>query len=249
MPNPDLIADLLAGVLALLGVATYHFERWAYRAGAAASRKFLGYAEVTLLLWTLTATAVWTYGWERLLESPVASGSWLPAPAITGPLSAVVLAGFFLLTLLPLVQSLRGRRWRRAYQAAIRRVFAETGVPGMIPNDPAERAAWIGVSLTAGVCEEVLFRGFLIRFLHGGALDLPLAGALAGSCLCFGLAHVYLGLKGVLRTAITGFGFGLLYLLSGSLVPCIVLHALMDLQMVYVMRPISEETAGIPEAV
>jgi membrane protease YdiL (CAAX protease family) len=61
------------------------------------------------------------------------------------------------------------------------------------------------------------------------------------------LGHLYLGLNGVLRTAIIGLGFGLLFLLSGSLIPCIVVHALMDLQMVYVMRPISDDSAGVPE--
>ena len=43
------------------------------------------------------------------------------------------------------VQSLRGLRWRRAYQAAIRREFA--AIPGFVPDNAAERAIWIVLSL------------------------------------------------------------------------------------------------------
>ncbi|HEX5258111.1 MAG TPA: CPBP family intramembrane glutamic endopeptidase [Sphingomicrobium sp.] len=226
----------MAGALALLG-ATSPFERWAYRAGAGASRKFLAYGISILGLWALTAVAVWIYGWARLLSAPEPT-----VPTIVAPVLVPVVAAFFVFALLPLVQSLRGLAWRRAYAAAIRREFAR--IPGFIPNNAAERAVWIVLSLTAGICEEVLLRGFLIRFLHGGPLNLSLAAALTLSCLCFGLGHLYQGLKGVITTAIAGFAFGILFLVSGSLIPCIVLHALIDLQIIYVMRPIPEQAAA-----
>ena len=63
------------------------------------------------------------------------------------------------------------------------------------------------------------------------------------SSVAFGLGHVYQGFKGVLMTTIAGLGLGLLFLLSGSLVPSMVLHALLDLQMVYVLSPIRGEAA------
>jgi membrane protease YdiL (CAAX protease family) len=61
--------------------------------------------------------------------------------------------------------------------------------PGLLPNTAVERAAFVLLSLTAGVCKEVLYRGFLIRFLHESVLALPMAGALAASALIFGLGH------------------------------------------------------------
>ena len=135
-----------------------------------------------------------------------------------------------------------GARAGGAYAAAIRRGFAD--LPGLLPNNAAERAAFVLVSLTAGVCEEVLFRGFLIRLVYGdSAAAMPLAGALAVSSLAFGLAHLYQGLKGVGRTTLAGCAFGLLFLLSGSLIPGILLHALMDLQMAYVLGPIPDAAA------
>ena len=123
MPDPGVSAYLLAGVLALGGVAASPFDRWAYRPGAGASRKFLAYGVTILYLWMLTAMAVWVYGWVRLLISPGPMAAALPAPGIVAPALAVVPAAFFVLALLPLVQSLRGLRWRRAYAAAIRRDF------------------------------------------------------------------------------------------------------------------------------
>src|SRR5262249_43179689 len=137
----------------------------------------------------------WICGSAPLLESPAVTAAWLPAPAIAGPVLGAALAAYFSIGLLPLGQSLRGPRWRRAYAAAIRHHFLR--LPGLLPNNAAERAAWIVLSLTAGVCEEILFRGFLIRFLHGGVLVLPAAGALAVSSLVFGLGHAYQGFKGV----------------------------------------------------
>jgi membrane protease YdiL (CAAX protease family) len=245
MIDSSLAAALLALILVAAGIATSPLERRAYRAGAPASRKLVAYAVTILLMWALTAAAVSLYGWAPLLVSPGASAAWLPAAALVAPFLFVLLAAFFILALQPFLQSLRGLRWRRAYAAAIRREFA--GIPGFIPNDVAERGTWILLSLTAGLCEEILYRGFLIRFLHDGSLALPIWGALALSSLCFGLGHAYQGRKGVVTSTIAGLGFGLLFLLSGSLIPGIVLHALIDLQMVYVMRPIPDGAGAAAE--
>ena len=120
-------------------------------------------------------------GWTPLLHSPAAPEAWLPAAPITAPVIGVLTGVYLFVALLPLFQSLRGPRWRGAYAAAMRRGFAT--LPGFLPNTGAERLAFILVSLSAGVCEEILFRGFLIRLLHGGALAFPLLGALAASSL------------------------------------------------------------------
>jgi membrane protease YdiL (CAAX protease family) len=194
----------------------------------------------------LAATAVRIEGWARLFENPAAGIAWLWAPEVSKPVLSVAVGAFAICGLLPLVQSLRGPRWRRAYAAAYRRNFKD--IPGFLPNTAAERMAWIALSLTAGVCEEVLFRGFFIRFLHEGGFGLPLIAALGASSLIFGLAHIYQGLKGVVGTTVAGFALGLLFLLSGSLTACIVLHVLLDLQAPFILHPIPEDAAGTAEA-
>ena len=236
MLRPDLLAYLLAGFLALWGVSTSRFDRWAFSAGGGTSRKFAAYGVLLFSSWLLTAIAVWIYGWERLLVVP---GS--PASPIFAVIFFPLLAAFSVLALMPFIQSVRGPRWREAYATAIRREYAE--IPGFLPNNATERAVWIVISLTAGICEELLFRGFLIRFLHESSLALPIAGALAVSSVLFGLGHVYQGRKSVITTTVGGLCFGLLFLLSGSLLPAIVLHALIDLQAAYVMRPVREAAA------
>lgn len=83
-----------------------------------------------------------------------------------------------------------------------------------------------GVSVSAGVCEELLFRGFIL------AAFTPIIGVvlslLLGSIL-FGLCHLYQGWANVLRTGILGMLLGIIYLLSNSLWVVIALHALIDI--------------------
>jgi membrane protease YdiL (CAAX protease family) len=225
----------LAGLLAVIGLLTAPLERRLYQSEGCPRRKLMAYGITIAGLWTLAVTAIWICGWTALLHSPAAPGAWLPGAMVTAPVIAALTGLYLLVALLPLFQSLRGPRWRGAYAAAMRRGFAT--LPGFLPNTGAERVAFILVSLSAGVCEEILFRGFLIRWLHGGALGLPLVGALAASSLIFGLGHAYQGFKGVLSTAVGGLVLGLLFLLSGQLIPAMVLHALLDLQVVYVLWP------------
>lgn len=225
----------LAGVLAVIGLSTAPLERRVYRSDAGPRRKLMAYGITIAVLWTLAAAAVWICGWTSLLHSPAAPADWLPGSTIMAPAIGAVTASYLFVALLPLLQSLRGLRWRTAYAAAMRRGFS--ALPGLLPNTSAERAAFIFLSLSAGVSEEILFRGFLIRLLHDGAIALPLAGALTASSLLFGLGHAYQGFKGMLSTAVAGLSMGLLFLLSGSLIPAIVLHSLLDLQVVYVLRP------------
>jgi uncharacterized protein len=246
MTDPAFVASLLAGLLAIGGLLTAPFERWVYGSELSTLPKLVAYATYAVLAWALTAVAAWIYPWPSLIVSLGPIAAWLPAPAIAGPVLGAVLGAYLMLALLPLAQSLRGLRRRKAYAAAIRRGFSR--IQGFLPNNTAECAGFSLISLTAGICEEVLYRGFLIRFLHEGAPGLPLAGALAASSLAFGLGHAYQGFKGILTTGIGGCAFGVLFLLSGSLIPGIVLHALVDLQVAYILRPVPEDAGATLEA-
>nr|WP_255500824.1 CPBP family intramembrane glutamic endopeptidase [Caulobacter sp. 17J80-11] len=242
----DPAVALLAGAIAVAGLVTSPFERRFFRSDLTTGRKLCVYAGSMLLLWALTAAALGVYGWTALRESPAGPTAWLSDHRIAGVALGAVVAAYFVIGLLPLLQSLRGARWRQAYAAAIRRHGA--AFPGLLPNDALECVVFALLSLTAGFCEEVLFRGFLIRFLHGSAPDVPLAGALIVSSAVFGLNHAYQGARGVLSTAVAGFAFGLVFLLSGDLVPGIVLHVMVDLQVAYVLRPSLQTARGAAPA-
>jgi len=94
--------------------------------------------------------------------------------------------------------------------------------------------------LTAGICEEALFRGFLLHYLHTSPWRLNLTLALLLSALIFGLQHLYQGVQGVIVSAVLGALFGLLFLLSGSLLLPMLLHAALDLRLLVILRPATE---------
>jgi membrane protease YdiL (CAAX protease family) len=96
----------------------------------------------------------------------------------------------------------------------------------VMPHARTELYWFGGVSLTAGFCEEFLFRGYFIWAL---APWLGWWGAAALSVLIFASGHAYQGWNGAVRTGIVGMLFTLVVAMSGSLWPAIVLHALLDL--------------------
>jgi len=100
------------------------------------------------------------------------------------------------------------------------------GLDSILPHTRTEMCWFGGVSLTAGFCEEFLFRGYFIWVL---APWLGWWGAAALSVLVFGALHAYQGWTGILRTGIVGAVFTLVVALFGSLWPAIALHALVDL--------------------
>lgn len=95
----------------------------------------------------------------------------------------------------------------------------------LLPRTGRERAAFVGLSIAAGVGEELAYRGYLVTLLAPALGGLG-AGALTSAV--FGMLHAYQGALGIVRTATLG---GLLawgFLASGSLWPPIVAHAALD---------------------
>jgi membrane protease YdiL (CAAX protease family) len=76
------------------------------------------------------------------------------------------------------------------------------------------------------VCEEILYRGYL-GFYLGRFMPLPLVAVVAS--VFFGLAHLYQG-SNAWRTLIAGALLWATYLATGSIVPGMVLHALIDVR-------------------
>ena len=94
-----------------------------------------------------------------------------------------------------------------------------------LPKSPRALAWGFGVSLAAGVAEEIAYRGFLMAYLASMA---PTWGAVAASALLFGAAHLYQGVVGVVATTALGVIFAVMYLSTGSLLLPMLMHALID---------------------
>ncbi len=95
----------------------------------------------------------------------------------------------------------------------------------LLPHAPAERALFRALSVSAGICEEILFRGFLLWMAAAWAG--PVAGVILSSLL-FGLGHIYLGFAQVPKTAILGVILACLVMGCGSLWPAMLIHAAVD---------------------
>ena len=118
--------------------------------------------------------------------------------------------------------------------AAMQRSLEASSI--ILPNTHRERNWYAATAITAGICEELLYRGFLIHYLLSTfpSLDWLLVSILSG--VIYGLSRAYQGFKGISQTAITGFSFAVVFYLGGSLLPAIIIHALIDLRPIYVWQ-------------
>ncbi len=114
--------------------------------------------------------------------------------------------------------------------ALILRLFhlesAQKQISQLAPATLAEGAMWIALSVSAGICEEFVFRGYLQQqFIR--VTGRVWAGVLVSSVL-FGCAHGYEGIAGMLMITAFGALFSLLALRRRSLRACMIAHAWHD---------------------
>ena len=104
----------------------------------------------------------------------------------------------------------------------------------LLPRTAGERRLFTAVGVTAGVCEEWLYRGFFLAVVAAIAGGLPTGVLVVIAALAFGLAHAYQGRAGVLTTGVLGGVMAALYLQTGSLLLPVLLHAAIDLRFLLV---------------
>jgi membrane protease YdiL (CAAX protease family) len=96
----------------------------------------------------------------------------------------------------------------------------------MFTFDVAKLAS-VPTTVSAGFCEEFLYRGFLFWLV--AAAGGRKASRLAIASIAFGLAHCFWGPWGMVWTTILGFTFGLVVLWRGNVWPAVVAHTLLNL--------------------
>ncbi len=112
------------------------------------------------------------------------------------------------------------------------------------PHSSSEDRLFAAVAVTAGVCEEILYRGVLLAALT------PLIGtwpAVALSSVIFGLGHAYQGLAGIGKTALIGLVMALLTVFSGTLFVAMLLHVVIDLTSGRIMAAATREIPKLSE--
>jgi len=198
------------------------------------------YLEILKFEWVSAALALISLGLDqtklmaaRLQMGDTWFGRWVSTSDISGATGRIAIGGGVLISLLLMIPvRLRARRrgpdpsesraqpWWRKFVPDIRHLFPTTG---------RERWMFAAVAVSAGICEEIVFRAWLLFTLHRslgleGTTSIFLAAAL------FGLCHIYQGIPGVVGATCAGVLLSALYIGSGTLLVPIVLHSLLDLR-------------------
>ena len=101
------------------------------------------------------------------------------------------------------------------------------GVAAILPDRREEWPGFASLAITAGICEELLFRGFVTWWLLH---YLPVFWlAVLAQAVLFGLAHAYQGPRGMFMAGAFGLFLGGIVWVTGSVWAAMILHALMDL--------------------
>jgi len=99
-------------------------------------------------------------------------------------------------------------------------------ITAMLPHGVLEVAVWIALSVTAGICEEAIFRGYLqAQFM---ALTKNAPAAILLSAVIFGAAHAYQGFKMTVLIAVYGLMFGSLAYWRRTVRTGMIAHAWQD---------------------
>jgi len=119
------------------------------------------------------------------------------------------------------------------------------GIGALIPGSNQERF-WFGwVSVGAGISEELLFRGFLLYYFSLFVPQLNTTERVLLASLCFGLGHLYQGWKGVVGSGIVGLLVAGLYLMTGSLLLPVLIHAAMDSRVLLIFPPVTPPAMAV----
>lgn len=212
----ELIAPLwhtLALVLVLLALSAYgaHFVRTARP--FVLSQKLVRYVLMIASEWAMVAFVVWGIK-GRIRLSELVGGKWRKPQDV---LRDIGLAIVFLLGTYVVLITLT---W-------ILRPGHSVGLERLLPHTRTQLCMFAAVSFTAGVCEEIIFRGYLQKQLF--SIFGNKVVSILFQAVIFGAAHGYQGAKRMIVLGVFGFLFGLLAQWRQSLRPGIIAHGVNDL--------------------
>jgi membrane protease YdiL (CAAX protease family) len=231
---PRVVAVVL---VAFLGVGQPVLSWWSHRRFRRALRRDRPadpvarrqrYRRTAVTEWLLVLVVVAVVVAEPGLRLGQLGLRWPGLAGAAAPFSVVGLLGLVATVAVYLVVR---RRLPAAAPAGAEAVLA------LLPRTFAERRAFVGLAVTAGICEETLYRGFLIAVAGALLPGLGVVELVAVSAVLFGLAHLYQGPLGVLGTGVLGGCLAVLYLGSGSLLLPACYHILLDLRVLLLPLP------------
>jgi membrane protease YdiL (CAAX protease family) len=96
----------------------------------------------------------------------------------------------------------------------------------LLPHGSYEMAMWVALSISAGICEEAIYRGYLQRQFTALTKNVPAGIVISGAA--FGLAHSYQGWRLALVIGLEGMLLGAMAHWRKSVRPGMIAHAFRD---------------------
>jgi uncharacterized protein len=157
----------------------------------------------------------WAHGYTRI-ELGIGTGPNLSRSLVAGVCGTAILASLHWMNF---------RRMGRSLDKLPARVQAMA--TRILPQSPPERVPFLALAMTAGCCEEFLYRGFaMAAFVRAG---IPIWASVVVSSVLFGAAHLYQGRGGLIGTGILGLIFGAFRAFTGTFLPVASWHAAIDI--------------------
>jgi hypothetical protein len=102
----------------------------------------------------------------------------------------------------------------------------DKGTRFLLPQGGVEMALWVALSITAGICEEAVYRGYMQKQFM--ALTRSVPAGIVLSAAAFGAAHSYQGFARASLIGVMGAMGGILAYWCRSVRPGMIAHALQD---------------------
>lgn len=176
---------------------------------------------------------------EQILSTAVVLFIWRNGQLSAASLGLVLPGswGWSMATLVVIVGALAWSGFRLRPKAAKIRKQLEASIGALLPDSHRERSWFAAISVGAGISEELAFRGFLFYYFATYVPQLNTLEKVLLTSLCFGLGHIYQGWRGAISTGILGLVFAGLYVMTGSLLLPVVIHAAVDTRALLIFPP------------
>ncbi len=212
-PVAGVLHTLVLLVILVGGATLMYFSAGQLRTDQHANRTEL-YVTTAVWEWMLAAYVLWGVRKRGVALSEVTGAKWNSFLDFARDFGIAILFWFAALMVLGVTA------------VALHFRGTKESVGFLAPRGFAQIALWIVVCVTAGFCEETIFRGYLQKQFIAWSGNAA-AGAIA-SAVVFGACHIYQGVKPAIVITVYGLMFGILAQWRKSLRPGMMAHALHD---------------------
>lgn len=173
-------------------------------------------------LWVMALVVLALWWW---MDRPFSALGLIWTDASLSFWSIGFIVAFLMLYLLDAIRDISTTKGRAQVE---KKLGAELAI---LPRKKKSYLFFIPLAVSAGICEEIVFRGFFIGYIFSlfGPGLMSKALAVAIPAVIFGLVHTYQGIQAIYKILGMAVLFGTVYLLTGSIYLLIILHIVVDL--------------------